>query len=43
MNELIKQAAELRKAIKKQQKQIDTPALIMGILNELDFFIENVE
>lgn len=43
MNELIKQAEELKQAIKSQQKEIDNPALVMSILNELDFFIENVE
>lgn len=43
MNNLIKQAEELRKAIKLKQKEIDNPALVMGILNELDFFIENVK
>jgi hypothetical protein len=43
MKDLIKQAEELRKAIKARQKEIDNPALVMGILNELDFFIDNVE
>jgi len=43
LNNLIKQAEELRKAIKLKQKEIDNPALVMGILNELDFFIENVK
>lgn len=43
MKDLIKQAEALRKAIKAHEKEIDNPALVMGILNELDFFIENVE
>jgi len=43
MNELIKQAEELRDAIKRKGKEIDNPALVMGIINELEFFIENVE
>ena len=42
MNELIEQAAALKQAIKAQQTDIDNPALIIGILNELQFFIENV-
>ncbi|WP_158234690.1 hypothetical protein [Lentibacillus sediminis] len=42
MNELKEQAIELRKAIKRKQREIDNPALTMGVLNELDFFIENL-
>lgn len=43
MEELKQQAIELRKSIKQSEKEIDNPALTMGILNELDFFIENLE
>lgn len=43
MEELKQQAIELRKSIKRNQKEIDNPALTMGILNELDFFIENLD
>ncbi len=43
MNELKEQAEALRKAIRHNEKEIDNPALTLGILNELDFFIDNVE
>jgi hypothetical protein len=43
MDNLIKQAEELRKAIKREEKEIDNPVLVTGILSELDFFIENVK
>ena len=43
MDDLIKQAETLRKSIKRKERQIDNPVLVMGILNELDFFIENVK
>ena len=43
MKELKEQAIELRKAIKQKEKEIDNPALTLNILNELDFFIENLE
>lgn len=43
MNELIKRAKDLKRAIKAQEKEIDNAALVMSIVNELDFFIENVE
>jgi hypothetical protein len=43
MDTLIKQAEDLRKAIKRQEKEIDNPALVKGFLSELDFFIENVK
>lgn len=43
MMELKDQAKALRDNIKRNQKTIDNPALTTGILNELDFFIENVE
>lgn len=43
MEELKQQAMELRKSIKQNEKKIDNPALTIGILNELDFFIENLE
>jgi hypothetical protein len=43
MEILIKQAEDLRKAIKRQEKEIDNPLLVMSVLSELDFFIENVQ
>lgn len=43
MNELKQQAIELRNSIKRKEKEIDNPALTLNILNELDFFIENLE
>lgn len=43
MDELIKQAKALKQAIKAKEKEIDNPALVMGIISELDFFIENLE
>lgn len=43
MEELKEQAIELRKSIKHSEKEIDNPALTLGILNELDFFIENLD
>ena len=43
MKDLIKQAEDLKQAIKRQQKEIDNPALVLGIISELDFFIENLE
>jgi hypothetical protein len=43
MDDLVKQAETLRKSIKRKESEIDNPALVMGIMNELDFFIENVK
>ena len=43
MEELKQQAIELRKSIKQNEKEIDNPALTLGVLNELDFFIENLD
>jgi hypothetical protein len=43
MENLIKQAEELCKTIKREEKEIDNPALVTGILSELYFFIENVQ
>lgn len=43
MDKLIEQAEKLRKAIKRAENEIDNPVLVMGILSELDFFIENVK
>jgi len=34
---------ELYREIKKQQKEIDNPALVLSILSELDFFRDNVK
>lgn len=42
MEKLIKQAEQLKKSIKAKEKEIDNPVLTTGILNELDFFIENL-
>lgn len=41
MDEVIVKAEELYRIIKLKQKEIDNPALVIGILNELEFFIEN--
>lgn len=43
MNDLIRQAENLKNAIKGKQKEINNPALVLGIISELDFFIDNVE
>lgn len=43
MRELKNQAIALRDSIKHNQKDIDNPTLVIGIIGELDFFIENVE
>lgn len=43
MEELKQQAIELRKSIKRKEKEIDNPALTLGMISELDFFIENLE
>jgi len=42
MDELVEQATALKQAIKAQQTHIDNPALVSSIINELDFFVENV-
>ncbi|GGJ67713.1 hypothetical protein [Virgibacillus salexigens] len=42
MEELKQQAIELRKSIKWHEKELDNPALTIGILNELAYFIENI-
>lgn len=41
MDELIKKSKELRDMIK--QSNIDNPALALGILSSLDFFIVTME
>lgn len=43
IQEVQQQAIQLRKAIKSNERDIDNPSLVLGILSELDFFIENVE
>ena len=43
MSNVREQAIELRKAIKRDEKEIDNPALTLSILSELDFFIANVD
>ncbi len=42
MDELIKLAEELSRKIRDNGKQIDNPAMVMSVLNELEFFIENI-
>lgn len=42
MQDLIKDAEQLSRKIRAWQKEIDNPSLVISILNELDFFIENV-
>ena len=43
VNEIKQQAIELLNGIQRNQKEIDNIALITGIINELIFFIENIE
>jgi len=43
MEELKQEAINLRKSIKQNERKLDNPALTLGILSELDFFIENME
>ncbi|MCR6108663.1 hypothetical protein HXA34_20420 [Salipaludibacillus agaradhaerens] len=43
MDELKKQAEQLRKNIKRQEKEIDNPVMVLNMLSELDFFIENLD
>lgn len=43
MESLIEKAEELLLAIKRQEKEIDNPALVMSIRIELDNFIENLK
>lgn len=38
---LVALAKDLHRNIKAEQRTIDNPALVMGILSELEFFIEN--
>ena len=40
---LIEQAEMLRNSIKQHENDIDNPVLTTSILNELEFFIENVK
>lgn len=40
MEKLIKQAEELLKAIKRNDKEIDNPALTLSVVCELDNFID---
>ena len=42
MDELVEQATALKQAIKAQQTDIDNPALVIGVISALQFFIENV-
>jgi len=43
LKELKKQAEDLYDDISSSKKEIDNPALVMGILSELRIFIDNVE
>lgn len=43
LKELKDQAKSLRDNIKRNQKAIDNPALFRSTIDELDFFIENIE
>ena len=43
MEYLIAHAERLRVAIKWREKEIDNPVLTTSILNELEFFIENIK
>lgn len=43
MDNLIKQAEQLKKSIKAKEREIDNPVLVRSVLNELDFFVANVE
>lgn len=43
LNNLKQQAIELMNSIKRNQKEIDNPALVLGIISELSFFIDNLE
>lgn len=42
MQDLIKQAEELKIAIARKAKEIDNPVLVMSIVTELDNFIYNL-
>lgn len=42
MDELIKQAEQLRNSIKAKEREIDNPSLVMGVLGELEFFIDTM-
>lgn len=42
VEKLIAQAKELHRNIKAEERAIDNPALVMSILSNLEFFIENV-
>lgn len=43
MNDLIKQIEELRKLIKRKEKEIDNPVLTISLLVELENFVENIK
>lgn len=43
MEEIKQQTIQLRKSIKENEKEIDNPALSLRIINELNFFIENLD
>lgn len=42
LEKLINQAKQLYADIKAKEKEIDNPALTIGILTELSFFVENI-
>lgn len=43
MSQIIDQVETLRKSIKDHENEIDNPSLVLSILSELDFFIENIK
>lgn len=43
INEIKNLAETLRNKVRLHSKEIDNPALTTSFLNEIDFFIENVE
>lgn len=43
VNELKQQAIDLLNLIKRNQREIDNTALVIGNISELPFFIENFE
>lgn len=43
MKNLIIQVEQLRRAIKRKEREIDNPTLTLSILSELEFFAENIK
>lgn len=42
LNNLKQQSIELKNSIKYHEREIDNPALVIAIVSELSFFIENL-